>query len=116
MKRSTVCPLLLTCLAGALIAPIGYLALNPLHQNLYARPIRAASTFEWRTTRPESEGMSEAKLDALKDVLAARKTKAFLVVRNDKIVYEWYASDHSASKLHGTASLAKAVVGGMSLG
>ena len=65
---------------------------------------------------PESEGMSKDKLDALRDTLAARKTKAFLVVRNNKIVYEWYALDHSASKQHGTASLAKAVVGGLSLG
>ena len=33
-----------------------------------------------------------ARLDALRDELAKRKTKAFLVVRNDRIVYEWYAA------------------------
>ena len=72
--------------------------------------------FEWQTATPESHGMAKEKLDALKDVLAARQTKAFLVIRNDRVVYEWYAPDHSAAKTHGTASLAKAIVGGLSLG
>jgi CubicO group peptidase (beta-lactamase class C family) len=59
--------------------------------------------------------MSGPKLDALRDALAARKTTAFLVVRNDRIVYEWYADGHGPARTHGTASLAKAVVGGLSL-
>jgi CubicO group peptidase (beta-lactamase class C family) len=59
--------------------------------------------------------MSSQKLDALKDSLAAKDTKALLIVRNDRIVYEWYASDHSADKQHYTASMAKALVGGVSL-
>ncbi|MCI0723306.1 MAG: beta-lactamase family protein, partial [Acidobacteria bacterium] len=63
-----------------------------------------------------SQGMSSLKLDALKDSLAARKTKAFLVIRNDQIIYEWYAAGHSATATHYTASMAKAIVGGLSLG
>src|SRR5207244_1200433 len=55
-----------------------------------------------------------AKLDALKNAIA-QKTTAFLVVRNDKIVYKWYADGWGPAKPHGTASLAKAVVGGLSL-
>jgi CubicO group peptidase (beta-lactamase class C family) len=80
------------------------------------RPQRADKQFEWEMATPESEGMSSKKLDALKDVLAANKTKAFLVIRNDRIVYEWYAENHSATARHGTASLAKAIVGGLSFG
>jgi CubicO group peptidase (beta-lactamase class C family) len=38
-----------------------------------------------------------------------------LVVRHDKIVYEWYAPGHDAERPQGTASLAKALVGGLSL-
>jgi CubicO group peptidase (beta-lactamase class C family) len=81
-------------------------------------PVRAEppKPFAWDTATPESQGMSSAKLDALKDYLAAHKTHAFLVARNDKIVYEWYAIGHGPDKPHGTASLAKAVVGGLSLG
>jgi CubicO group peptidase (beta-lactamase class C family) len=71
--------------------------------------------FAWTTATPASQGMSQERLDALKDVLAAKKTKAFLVARNDKIVYEWYAPDHGSEIKHGTASLAKAIVGGLSL-
>jgi hypothetical protein len=34
--------------------------------------------------------MDGAKLGALRDILAARQTQALVVVRNDKIVCEWY--------------------------
>jgi CubicO group peptidase (beta-lactamase class C family) len=47
--------------------------------------------------------------------LADRHTTGLLVVRNDKIVCEWYQEGHSADKPHYTASMAKAVVGGVSL-
>ena len=40
---------------------------------------------------------------------------SFLVIRNDRIVYEWYVKGRSATDKHGTASLAKAIVGGMTL-
>src|SRR3954468_10833206 len=77
--------------------------------------VNAAEQFEWQSATPDSQGMSAQKLDALKEVLAQKKTKAFLVIRNDKIVYEWYAPGHSATNPHGTASLAKAIVGGLAL-
>ena len=38
-----------------------------------------------------------------------------LVIRNDRIIFERYAPGWDATKPHGTASLAKALVGGMSL-
>jgi len=71
--------------------------------------------FEWQKVSPESEGMSSQKLDATRDILAEKGTKTFLVIRNDKIVYEWYSSDFGSEKKHYTASLAKALVGGVSL-
>jgi len=71
--------------------------------------------FVWQTASPESQGMSTAKLDALRDVLSARRTRTFLVVHHDKIVYEWYAPGYGPTKRHYTASLAKALVGGVSL-
>lgn len=72
-------------------------------------------SFEWQTTSPESQGMSSSKLNAARDKLANRGTKSLLVIRNDKIVYEWYSPDHGQKKRHYSASLAKALVGGMSL-
>ncbi len=71
--------------------------------------------FNWQTATPESQGMSSQKLDALSDSLAARNSRSLLIVRNDKIVYEWYAPGHSADKQHYTASMAKALVGGVCL-
>ena len=59
--------------------------------------------------------MSTEKLDALRDTLIKMRTSALLVIRNDKIVYEYYAKGENAHKPLGTASLAKAIVGGLSL-
>jgi CubicO group peptidase (beta-lactamase class C family) len=70
---------------------------------------------DWPTAKPEAEGFSSSKLSAWKDALAAQKTTGLLVIRHDRIVYEWYAPDWGASKPHGTASMAKALVGGTSL-
>jgi CubicO group peptidase (beta-lactamase class C family) len=69
----------------------------------------------WQTGSPESTGISRSRLDVVRDGLAARGTKTFLVVRRGRIVYEWYAPDWNSSKPHYTASLAKALVGGTSL-
>src|SRR5690242_8854408 len=76
---------------------------------------QAPQPFQWQSATPASQGMSKAKLDAIKDRLLKSKTDCFLVARNDKIVYEWYADDWNSIRPHGTASLAKALVGGLSL-
>jgi CubicO group peptidase (beta-lactamase class C family) len=75
----------------------------------------AAPAWDWVTATPESQGMSAFKIDALRNTMAARKTRALLIIRNDKIVCEWYAPGNSTGTKQGTASLAKALVGGLSL-
>jgi CubicO group peptidase (beta-lactamase class C family) len=82
---------------------------------IFFAPTVFAQPFEWQSATPESQGMSKAKLDAIKDRLLKSKTDCFLVARNDRIVYEWYADDWNSTRPHGTASLAKALVGGLSL-
>jgi CubicO group peptidase (beta-lactamase class C family) len=72
-----------------------------------------SSTWEWTPASPESQGMSAKKLKAMTDALAAHDTSGLLVIRNDKIVCEWYAPDAGPTNLHGTASMAKAIVGGV---
>lgn len=72
-----------------------------------------AAPFAWQLADAASQGMSAEKLAALRDALAAHKTKALLVVRNDKVVLEWYAEGHSATQTHYSASMAKALVGGL---
>ncbi len=78
-----------------------------------AVPAVAQQGFEWQSAQPEDHGLSAERLTALRDSLAANKTKALLVVRNDRIVLEWYAEGHSATKSHYTASMAKALVSGV---
>lgn len=70
---------------------------------------------KWQIAGPRESGFDAARLDAVQRDLAARGTNAFLVVRRGKIVLEWYAPGNSQEKLQGTASLAKALVGGLSL-
>ena len=80
-----------------------------------AASVAADAAFEWQAATPESHGFSTAKLGALRGELAARRTKALFVVHDDRVFYEWYSADHSATKPHGTASMAKAIVGGLAL-
>jgi CubicO group peptidase (beta-lactamase class C family) len=72
--------------------------------------------FDWPTARPEHHGMSPSALARLQDRLAASRTKALLVIRDDRIVHEWYADGHGATRTHYSASMAKALVGGLAVG
>jgi CubicO group peptidase (beta-lactamase class C family) len=72
-----------------------------------------ATPFTWLTASPESQGLSSAKLETFRDEMAARSTLALLIVRNDRIVYEWYAQGASEGSKLGTASTAKGLFGGM---
>ena len=97
------------------LAPLLYPAVTSVAIVLALTRAASGGPFEWQSAAPGSEGMSKEKLDALKDELARRKTHAFLVIRNDKIVYEWYATGHGPDKQHGVASLSKATVAGLAL-
>lgn len=70
---------------------------------------------EFPSSTPEAHGLVASKLDALWADLAPRRTDIFVVMRNDRIVYERYANGYTRTKPHYTASLAKALVGGLSL-
>src|SRR5437764_11564383 len=83
---------------------------------LIASMLRSEQVGPFSTATPESQGMSSPKLNAMKGNLASRKTTGLLVIRNDKIVFEWYAEGTSAATKHYTASMAKAIVAGVSVG
>jgi len=70
---------------------------------------------QWPTAAPAEEGFRTDRLEALKTTLPSHKTVALLVARHGRIVLEWYEPGVTADKRQGTASLAKALVGGMSL-
>src|SRR3954453_6677551 len=75
----------------------------------------ATSPPDWPTATPQSQGFDPDKLAVFEKNLAARGTTSLFVIRHDKVVCEYYAAGWSRTKPHGTASLAKALVGGMSL-
>jgi CubicO group peptidase (beta-lactamase class C family) len=59
--------------------------------------------------------MNAAALESAWGVLKERHTTALLVIRHDRIVFERYAPGHGRTKPHYTASMAKALVGGLGL-
>lgn len=73
-----------------------------------------AAAFDFQHATPESRGMSAELLEAVNDTLATHGTKALLIIRRDAIFHEWYAPGFGPGKKHYTASLAKALVGGLS--
>lgn len=70
--------------------------------------IKAASQpWEW----PLHQGYSEASMsDRLKDVLAETKSVAFVVVKNDSILSEYYWDGYSDTSLSNSFSMAKSIV------
>jgi CubicO group peptidase (beta-lactamase class C family) len=70
---------------------------------------------DWKTISTAEAGLDPAKLEAWRSSLAARRTTGLIVIRRGRIALEWYAPEWTADRPHGTASMAKALVGGMSL-
>jgi CubicO group peptidase (beta-lactamase class C family) len=82
---------------------------------LAAMPFCGESISSWKTITTEAAGLDGARLDAWKESLAAHHTTGLLVIRRGAIAYEWYAPGFGPERSHYTASMAKALVGGMSL-
>lgn len=71
--------------------------------------------FQWKTSTPVEQKISNEKLNSALDVIKDHSTAGVLVIKNDHIVLEWYSEKLGPDKKHYTASMAKALVGGMSL-
>jgi CubicO group peptidase (beta-lactamase class C family) len=71
--------------------------------------------WDWATASPESQGMIASQLESVWTDLEGRRTTAFLVIRNDKMVFERFAIGQGGTTKHYTASMAKALVGGVSV-
>ena len=74
------------------------------------------SLFQWEYATPESQGILSSKIETIVETLSELGTKKLLIIRNDKVVCEWFAPGfHDTLRTHFTASLAKAIVSGLSL-
>lgn len=69
----------------------------------------------WDTADPEDEGLNGDALHSLSSWLAAHGTEAFLVVRGNHVVYEWYRSWKGVNLRQGLAAMAKATTANVAL-
>lgn len=69
----------------------------------------------WESARPAQEGMDPEALRRLSQALADAGTTSFLVVRGNRVVYEWYSAGSGPNVPHGMAAMAKAVTGTVAL-
>lgn len=76
---------------------------------------RAAAALVFCAIARGASGLDEASLEAWRASLAAKGTTGLLVIRRGSTALEWYADEWNAERPHGTASMAKALVGGTSL-
>jgi len=70
---------------------------------------------DWPAISPVEAGLDPAKLEAWRSSLSAHGTTGLIIIRRGRIALEWYAPEWNQNRPHGTASMAKALVGGMSL-
>jgi CubicO group peptidase (beta-lactamase class C family) len=74
-----------------------------------------AKELDWPDAGAAAAPFDMARLNAVRDRLEQQRTKAFLVLHRGRKVMEWYAPGTDFKTRHGTASMAKALVGGTSL-
>lgn len=96
---------------GLLVLLLGLNACNknntappPLQTSLYFPPISGA---EWQTITTTSLGWNEAQLTDLYSYLQSKNTKAFILLKNGKIVSERYFGSFTADSLWYWASAGK---------
>lgn len=77
--------------------------------------LACGQSVDWATISGVDAGLDPAKLEAWRSSLVAHRTTGLIVIRRGRIALEWYAPEWDANRPHGTASMAKALVGGMSL-
>lgn len=74
-----------------------------------------AEGWTWETDSPENRGADPEALGAVWADLSRRGTTALLIIRGDRIIFERCAEGSARHKPHYTASMAKALVGGLGL-
>jgi CubicO group peptidase (beta-lactamase class C family) len=69
-----------------------------LYQNIHAQSYFPPNgTATWETTDPSSLGWCQERIDSLYNFLGSQNSKAFILLKNGKIVLEQYFNGHTAS-------------------
>lgn len=69
----------------------------------------------WEAEFSESFYINITDLRSIGKALKETKTNKFLVIKDNKLFFEWYSQEFNVNKPHYTASLAKAIVGSLAL-
>ncbi|SFZ93008.1 CubicO group peptidase, beta-lactamase class C family [Flaviramulus basaltis] len=77
---------------------------NPTPETLYFPPI---GSDDWETYSLTELNWNEAALQPLLNLVEEKGSKAFIILKNGKIVVEWYSEDFSATENHTWNSAAK---------
>jgi CubicO group peptidase (beta-lactamase class C family) len=77
---------------------------DPIAETLYFPPVTGA---EWMTTTPSSLGWNTTTLNDLPSFLQTKNTKAFIILKNGKIVWERYFGSFTQDSLWYWASAGK---------
>lgn len=77
-------------------------------QNLYFPPINDSN--EWETIDPDTLGYCEEQIEELYSFLESNNTKAFVLLKDGKIVLEKYFDNHSATRPWYWASAGKTLI------
>ncbi len=73
-------------------------------QSLYFPPLTGQA---WDTLSPRTLGWNRSQVDSLYDFLAQNRTKAFLLLKDGKIVLEWYFGSFARDSVWYWASAGK---------
>lgn len=65
---------------------------NPIEADLYFPP---SQSVEWATVTADELNWNVSQEDALRLFLEEKETKAFIILKDGKIVIEWYFGDHT---------------------
>jgi CubicO group peptidase (beta-lactamase class C family) len=93
-----------TCCIGITVLVLFSSALPA--QNLYFPPVTGSS---WETTAPQSLNWCPGRIDSLYNMLETNNTKAFILLKDGKIVLEQYFNGHTASSNWYWASAGKSL-------
>lgn len=85
---------------------------DPTIDDLKVMPYRTVKAGDTKNIVPRSVTYNQQTLpDSLRQVLQLTKTVAFLVMKHDSLVYEWYAPGYSDSSYTNPFSVTKSIMG-----
>lgn len=85
---------------------VTFVSFNTNAQSLYFPPTTGNT---WDTISPQTMGYCQPKIDSLYDFLEAQNTKAFILLKDGKIVLEKYFGTHTQNSLWQWASAGKTI-------